>query len=175
MPTPSYRILVKGVAVATAPALLLGGIFWAVSPAPDTGLSPWNDLAEAQRRSESLDHALQDTARRLEAKEALARALAAGRVTLLEAAARLRDLDRGKPDFNWEEFRRAFRGASDDERHCREVIKWVRMVNVVDTPQDEATARRLEAELQYHIDHGTLRLDGRPTPGPGRPPVPTTR
>jgi hypothetical protein len=148
---------------------LLGGLFWAASRAIDPWSRPWDDLAEAQRRGESLDHALQDRLRRVEATQALARDLAGGRVRLLEAAARLRDLDRGAPGFNWEAFRLSFPGVSDDERHCREMIEWVRAVNLVDAPQDEATPRRLEAELREHIDRGTLRLDGRPTPGHGRP------
>jgi hypothetical protein len=148
---------------------LLGGLFWAAFRAIDAWSSPWGDLAKEDGRSKALDQAWADTLRRMEEKPALARSLAGGRLTLLEAAARFRDLDRGASDFNVEEFRHTYPGASDDERHCREAIAWVREEVLPDAPQAEAIAQCLEAELQYHIDRGTLCLDRRPTPGHGRP------
>jgi hypothetical protein len=97
--------------------------------------------------------------RRLERKERLAQAVLEGRLTLLEAAALFRTLDEGPPGFNWEQFRRSHAGDSDEERHCREVIKCVCPYPPEEAPRcREEARRRLGADLAEHLDHGTLRL-----------------
>jgi hypothetical protein len=94
--------------------------------------------------------------RRREARRRIALDLAAGRLTLLEAAEHFRDLNEAYPGFSWIPFRRHFPGSSDDERHCRQVIKFVALEG---GPGRAATAReRLEAQLQDHLRRGTLRL-----------------
>ena len=94
--------------------------------------------------------------RRSEARRRVALDLEAGRLTLLEAAEHFRDLNGSYPGFNWYQFRRHFPGSSDDERHCRQVIKFVALES---PPGRAASARqRLEAELEGHLRRGTLRL-----------------
>jgi hypothetical protein len=93
-------------------------------------------------------------------KYALAGEVIEGRLSLLRAAARFRDLSARPPAFNWEDFRRTYPGDSDDERHCREVIKFVRQGVQLRPGADPAVADRLEAELRGLLEHGDLRLPG---------------
>jgi hypothetical protein len=93
--------------------------------------------------------------RRSEARRRIARDLAAGRLTLLEAAEHFRDLNLTHPDFHWGQFRHQFPGSSDDERHCRQVLKFVALEG---EPGRAAARERLEAELEGHLRRGTLRL-----------------
>jgi hypothetical protein len=58
---------------------------------------------------------------RLYRKRAVTQELLAGRLGLLEAAARFRALDGASPSFHRGRFRAAYPGG-DEERHCREVI-----------------------------------------------------
>jgi len=142
------------------PVLLVGALlgaaaldfeFWGL-------LCPPGMLAEEQCRSEVLDGVGRDVRRRSEAKAAVVWALIDGHLTLFEAAARVRDLDRASPNFQWSEFRRFFKGDSDEERHCREVIRHVWAQLPEDSPKTQELLRRLEAELRDALDHGTLRL-----------------
>jgi hypothetical protein len=157
MLTPDRRLVLRASAMALAPGLLLGLLLW------QPGLfSPWEGLAlldprvrEQLAREEQYRRALE---RRLAAKKAVAQDLAARRLTLLEAAARARDIDRACPEFNWDAFRRTDPRASDDERHCREVIVQVRWLAPRGAPAHECAARRCEAELREHIARGTLHL-----------------
>jgi hypothetical protein len=94
--------------------------------------------------------------RRSEARRRVAQDLAAGRLTLLEAAEHFRDLNGSYPGFNWYQFRRHFPGSSDDERHCRQVIQFVALET--ETGPAAVARQRLEAELEGHLRRGTLRL-----------------
>jgi hypothetical protein len=78
--------------------------------------------------------------------------------SLLEAAARFRDLDHGPPPIRWDRFRLSYPGASDDERHSREVIGFV-SARVEDQGEPgREQVLRLEATLQAHLERGTLWL-----------------
>ena len=85
----------------------------------------------------------------------------AGRLSLLDAAGRMRDFQSASPYFNWERFRESHPAGSDDERFCRMVIDLAYPLGLKDEPQREAVARRLEAELEEHLRRGTLRLPER--------------
>src|SRR5262249_26591172 len=78
----------------------------------------------------------------------VARAAAAGRLTLLEAAARLRDLRAEVPGGNPD--------ACDDEYYCRDVIRRASRVLDDDPARAEEVAARLSAELEEHLRRGTL-------------------
>jgi hypothetical protein len=81
-----------------------------------------------------------------------------GQCSLLEAAACFRDLNQSTPHFPWEHFRRTFPGATDEERHCRQVIELLRWRLEV-CPDDRTPAiRRLETELEEHLRRGPLHL-----------------
>jgi hypothetical protein len=91
---------------------------------------------------------------------ALAGEVIEGRLTLLRAAARFRDLNARPPMFNWRAFRKIYPGDSDDERHCRQVIHFVRQGAQLRPGADPAVADRLEAELGDLLERGDLRLPG---------------
>src|SRR5262249_28652477 len=86
-----------------------------------------------------------------EAKIAVVFRVAAGRVSLREAAARFRDINASRRNFPWDRFREAHPGATDDERHCREVIRWVRWWVEEEQGSGRSLSRRLEAELKEHL------------------------
>jgi hypothetical protein len=84
--------------------------------------------------------------------------LAAGRLTLPEAAARFRAIDEGGPAVNesvWRaDVRRRFPDASDDECLYRHVIDWVETVLAEWPEESAAVTRRLGAELEAHFRGG---------------------
>ncbi len=135
---------------------------------------------EEGRRGRELDEARRAALHRMELKEETIKAVLAGRLGLVEAAARFRDLDERNADFNWQAFRGIHPGASDDERHCRKVLaalEWFRE----QAPRRVDTARsRLGAELEQHLRRGPIRLPPRTGPNPSsacreRPPSSGTR
>jgi hypothetical protein len=83
----------------------------------------------------------------------------AGRLGLVEAAGRFRDLT-PDPPFNQEVFRRAYPGGSDEERYCRQVIAFVRVALREQPGADPSVVGRLEAELQDRLERGDLSLPG---------------
>jgi len=136
-----------------------------------TGLSTWvstiNQSGQVWRAgaadqtddalTRQLDEKLRVLSQCIDAKAVVARELAVGRITLFKATARVRLVDQRNPYFNWEEFRRGIPAACDDERHCREVIE--RLLAVLpEGPVVDALVARYTAELQEHLDLGTLRL-----------------
>jgi hypothetical protein len=90
----------------------------------------------------------------------VARDLVAGRLTLLEAAARYRDL----PGINKEVWLKTVRsepGTTDSECFCRHAIGWVRHVLEFDAPSPSVRAdvlARLENELAKHLQQGDIHL-----------------
>jgi hypothetical protein len=120
-----------------------------------------SDLAEAWR----LEARSWAYVRRLERKERVTRALLAGRLSLLEAAAYFRALNHGSPEFYWEGFRTRIPGATDDERHCNSVIDSACLsVSRRDRARAEEVDRRLRAELAEHLRRGPLCLPELPWP-----------
>jgi hypothetical protein len=151
-----------------------GGLLLAVfSVCPDwaesAGLDLWKvpslgDRMEAElRRGDDLEGRLDEVTRRIDAKTRVTEEVVAGRLGLLEAAARFRDLTGGSAEA-LRHLRGAYDGADDDERFCRAVIAWARTSVPDRTPGEPGpTAPRLEAELRDR-----LRRDGRVTlPAPG--------
>jgi hypothetical protein len=105
--------------------------------------------------------------RRAAEKRALASAVIAGRLPLVQAAARFRDLNAQPPAFPWEAFRSTYPGDSDDERHGREVLEFVRQEVQQRPGADPAVVGRLEAELQGLPEYGNFRLPGLDDDQPG--------
>ena len=153
--------LYLAVALATLAVLLALFPSWAAA----VGLDLWNvpatvdALGQQTNLNERLDADLQAVLRRTTAKDALAREAAGGRLTLLEAAARFRDLDADLP----EDYRRGWRhlaeGASDEERYCRQVIGYATMA-LRDRSDGPALLDRLKAQLDMALSRGDLRLPG---------------
>jgi hypothetical protein len=102
---------------------------------------------------------------RLEAKERVVRALLAGEGTLLEAAARFRELDAVEPRMRPECDPRVYAGDAEAERYCRAVLFWANTPGG-ESAERSAAVRRLEDELEGHRLCRTLEL-----PPPRRPAV----
>jgi hypothetical protein len=137
---------------------------WLLTWFPNPQVNLWElprllrELEDNHKESADLDERDRATLCRTAEKRQVARDLAQGRTTLTEAAARIRELDRAWGNFPWETFRRLTPGDSDEERHCREVIGWVRAL-VEDGSEDyPSLVEILEAELQGRLDGGTLAL-----------------
>jgi hypothetical protein len=159
------RSLLCGITTAAAlPGLLLCLLISSPGLLSDAWDLPWLRpvvFPEQNRVCVRLDHQLDAILHHEEARGALGQELAEGRLGLLEAAARSRDLDRSAPYFQPDEFRRGFAGDSDDERHCREVIALLRSrKSPPGAAPTEELARRLEGELRDRLSRGTLRLPG---------------
>jgi hypothetical protein len=70
------------------------------------------------------------------------------KLTLREAAARFKALNEACPEYDWDTFRRAFPGSTDEERHCRQVLAAVRLTVEGDRARANLLLKQLEAELQ---------------------------
>jgi hypothetical protein len=119
-------------------------------------------MARERQRSAELDRLNQLVYPRLVAKYQVTAALAAGRLSLLEAAARFRALDQMAPGHPPAIFHSYYAGSSDEERYCRQAIQLLR-ASRNSASEQTALAEQLEAELSEHLAHGTLHL---PESGP---------
>jgi hypothetical protein len=139
-------------------ALVVGGLILAGGLDRRVGRRPAGGPEPVERPDWAVEHA-QALRGRFKQKSQVVRELLAGRLTLLEAAARFRALDHAPPPFNWEMFREVHRGDSDEERHCREVIVGVEAELIDSDPcLCLAICEQLERELQQHLERGPLRL-----------------
>ncbi|HKB02943.1 MAG TPA: hypothetical protein VKD90_12030 [Gemmataceae bacterium] len=154
-------------ALSVAPMLMAGaaGFFYlgtAMAPRPDPdGNAPprlWGPGDDNSPTGKDLDRRTQIYLHRITVKERAVRDLLAARLTLLQAAARFRDVEEehpitGKPHC-------AASAPADGERWCRRVMEqaigWV----AANLPAQAAdVAARLEAELEQHREpDGTIRL-----------------
>jgi hypothetical protein len=161
MPRPSYPILCACAAVALLSALVAweratGGL----SSAPISDLL-FPDLRAAKEQRGQLAADIAAGQLRCRQLDELGREAAAGRLSLVEGAARLRELYREEPEAVWVNVCRRFPDASDDERYCRLLIDRVEShMLVADRARAPFVVGRLEAELREHIRRGTLRLPG---------------
>lgn len=110
-------------------------------------LSATQELASCRAQREKLDAIDERVVARIEEKTRLAEEVAAGRMTLREAASRCAALNRDNPSLRPDIWRTAYPGATEEERHCREVLAYVRSV-VQDDPAGVSVVARLEAELR---------------------------
>jgi hypothetical protein len=130
------------------------GDFWG-GPWPGGGADPTGN--------QEPEDCIRDILRRAVAKQRLTVEVVEGRLSLVEAATGFRDLDEQPPPFDWRAFRDAFPGASDDERHCRQVLCYVGGELQGRPGADPALLGRLEAELQDLLARDDFRL---PRPDP---------
>src|SRR5262249_17920621 len=91
------------------------------------------------------------TQRRLRAKEAVVTELLAGRLTLLEAAARFGELDAGMPETR-DRVLRAYPGVPYRVGLCRQVIAYAGAELRHRAAGQEGRVARLEGELQTHLE-----------------------
>jgi hypothetical protein len=136
---------------ATAPWLLL---------AARVGIDSWvvaqrdHQVEQGRRETIQTREAVCQVDQRVGRRGQVIDDLCGGRIGLLEAAARFRDLSAtpaGGPDL-----RVCFPGDSEGERYCRQVIQWVR-ARAEGEPSDLAV--RLEEELDYYLNReGQIQL-----------------
>ena len=134
-------------------ALVVLGLFFGTWAAR-AGLDFWN-VPEVGRPIDT--EKVEETRRideRSRCRDRVADDLCAGRVGLLEAAARFRDLNAGTPAGRVVSVH--FPGDSEDERCCRHVIAWVHTRQEGESPEQAA---RLTAALEQELRReGRLRL-----------------
>jgi hypothetical protein len=130
------------------------------------GLDWWSlpELHEELRRGEEEGAAMQPRAEVLEArmlaKGRVVAELRAGRLTLLQATARFRDLNTPIEGVH-DDLRGRVAGATEEERLCRQVILWAWAADLEVSPDAAEQPRaRLEAELERLLaeNNGIVRL-----------------
>lgn len=126
-------------------------------------------LGTERLRAEELQQANDSVQSRVLEKLLLAARVADGKVSLLDAAARFRQLDGEKPLLYLKEFRLAYPGRSDDERYCRQVIAFVRGT-LSCQPHRHKDVVRLEAELEQTLRDGSILLPPQGPEASGRTP-----
>src|SRR5262249_10457282 len=145
MPTTTARVVLITV-------LVLLGIGAILVHSPSAQVEPvWcdhcNHLTRSSEHHKEFEHRIGVVKRLSDTRSRIARLVLAGRLRLLEAAAIFQDLNECA-DFSKESFRVTFRGATDDERVCRQLIQFVRLEAGEDPKSDKLAASRLEQELQ---------------------------
>jgi hypothetical protein len=154
----------RGLLLLVAAAGLLAGLL-ALCPgcAARLGLDFWvlpeflRGCDQLQQESQQLDAQLHEVCERWDRRKALATAVRAGRLTLWQAAAGFRDLDRMLPPAALAPPLGQVDAGTEEERCCRAVIRQVRWLEADSDPNLPAT-RRLEAELCERLRHGPLTL-----------------
>jgi hypothetical protein len=114
------------------------------------------EVRDGQERSAELGARSAAANARLTGKNAVIEAFRAGRLTLLQAAARFRDINETRHDSC-----ASFAGATAEERLCRQVISWAEAAARDESLNaSQQTRRRLGAELDALLErnHGIIRL-----------------
>jgi hypothetical protein len=99
-----------------------------------------------------------EVTRSMTEQDELLEEVAAGRLALREAAARLRALLAEEPGFQPEAFRIAYPGATEDESYCRAVIDHVGCL-LGERPEQGRVVGRLQAELRRELECGPIYFD----------------
>jgi hypothetical protein len=121
----------------------------------DLPLEPWAPSVEKREAwSQYLKWSCQ-------VREEITHALRRGELTLWEAAVCFREVNTRRPPgvVSGSELHP---GSSEEERLCRHVIQWTRIV-LMDEMQTDGLLLRLEAELEERLGQGELRLPELPT------------
>lgn len=148
------KYLLPLVLVVVAVGVLAANPVWATA----AGLDVWNvpalqrQMATIEEHNRALAVAADDVKERIEAKEQLIRDLIAGRATLAQVTAAFLAINEGSP-VCMKVIRQTFAGATDYEKHARNVVSFALARFKCETPGQHAEVRaRLEDEL-----HGLLR------------------
>jgi hypothetical protein len=119
------------------------------------------DLSAGPGEEQEAQAILKGLQRRSAAKELIVRSLIEGRITLFEAAALFRDLNREYPELRFLDAP----GDSEEEKLCRQVIRWVEAVLGAPERAGRDASARFEEELRWHKQqNGKVILQ---TPGRG--------
>jgi hypothetical protein len=137
-------VLATGAAAVVVAGYLLGP--WR----PSAGRSATVEL----RRAQHLEDELRRTRERYRDQEAVAQEVVAGRLTLLQAAARVCAIRADEPPLVRDLARRRHPGLSEKEWFSAVVIDFVRRILAEDPDRQAAIVGRLEAELQRQLGPG---------------------
>jgi hypothetical protein len=119
-------------------------------------------LGDEHRRLDNHQAVLEEVDRRIETRARVIEDVKAGRLSLLQAAARFRELGRQPPEVSLELLRLYYPAKSDGECYCRYVIHGVATSVQEQGSPGETILERLEAELQELLRwDGTVRLPER--------------
>src|SRR5262245_13536588 len=112
-------------------------------------------------QSRELDAQIEESLQRCKAKEDSTRAVMAGQVTLLEAAARFRNVNASWPKARTF-LQQAYAGLPYEHALCRQIIAYAEAeLRHQGSAQKDSVLRRLEAELADHLRrHGQVCLPG---------------
>jgi hypothetical protein len=84
-------------------------------------------------------------------KHELTAEVIAGRLGLVEAAQRFREIDAAAPTFNHEALVLTWPGRTDEERYCREVMGFVRATLSEEPDRRQLVMGQLETELNHYL------------------------
>jgi hypothetical protein len=131
---------------ASCPGLFAG------SEQPGAGGREAEAVTQAdEREAQELERASEAVRRRLATRQCIASDLAAGRLTLHQAAARFEVLNHESAACQ-EAVRWSFPGRSTEEQTCRQVIAWTQgVVARQSSARAEAVTRSLNAELERKL------------------------
>jgi hypothetical protein len=119
-------------------------------------------LPEEGDRAARLDQQGAVVRARIEFTRRVALQLIAQRLSLIEAAHQLRDLDHsltpGQPEIYKVTFLSLYPGQSEDERYCQRAIHVVEGELSCEPAQRRAITRRLTDELRRELQRGMLRV-----------------
>jgi hypothetical protein len=111
-------------------------------------------IFQERERDGSLAESGQALQSRIQAKERIALDLAAGRLSLPQAASRFGALSEVTPNF-WYSISKFHPSATRDERLCRYLIDWTEsLLEDTDPSQVQAVGRRLTADLNERLRRG---------------------
>jgi hypothetical protein len=109
-------------------------------------------IEECQARRNALDADREAVDRHIQSRVQIVQDVVAGRLGLAMGVRRFRELEEANPYFDPEGFRRSFAGDTDEERHCRHMIEFLRN-HARELPAGaQDIADRLEADLQRPRD-----------------------
>jgi hypothetical protein len=156
------RLLPLTIVLLSSASLLAALLTWASRPAEEPAGAPPPAvshllLRDALNRKQELKAEIAAGLAREQQTDDVAEEVAAGRLSLLEGAGRVRAVWRGMPAEVWNGLRLRIPAASDDERLCRMLIGKVQLTRWRD-PGRAAVAARLAAELEEHLRRGPLKL-----------------
>jgi hypothetical protein len=120
------------------------------------------ELPEDGDRAARLDQQGAVVRARIEFTRRVALELIAQRLSLIEAAHQLRDLDHslapGRPDIYSNVFLKVYPGQSEDERYCQRAIHMVEGELALEPIQRRVISRRLTDELRQNLQRDVLRV-----------------
>ena len=163
MKTACSLVVAAGIVGAVASCRFFPSANEALTERPDQDAQPslMAHVHTSIEQGRELDAQLEESLQRCKAKEDSARALIAGQLTLLEAAAGFRDVNASWPKARTF-LQQAYAGLPYEHALCRQIIAYAEAeLRHQGSAQKDSVLHRLEAELAEHLRrHGKVCLPG---------------